>query len=106
VPLDEVVVDALRLAAREPGDGRPVTTGRLLATLARMDVRADWHRVWLHTGDPVPVGLADEPDPPLGGPPAHWHGIPISDRVARALALLERLCATYSLAPAGSGATE
>jgi hypothetical protein len=66
----------------------------------------DRERIWLHTGDPSVIGLADEPDPPFGGPPADWHGIPVSDRVARALALMERLCATYSLGSAGSGATE
>jgi hypothetical protein len=105
VPLDEVVVDALRLAGRERRDGEPGTTGGFLAALARMDVRTDWQRIWLHTGEPNAIGLAVAPDPPVGGPPVDWQGTPISDRLAQALALLERLCSVYSLAPAGSGAT-
>jgi hypothetical protein len=67
-------------------------------------VRADWQRIWLYTGDPATTRLADAPDPP-GGPPADWQGIPVSGRLARALALLDRLCAEYLLGPAGSGAT-
>jgi hypothetical protein len=103
VPLSEVVVDAIRMAATERPD-QPLTTGRVLAALMRMDVRADWQRIWLYTGDPATTQLADVPDPP-DGPPADWHDIPISGRLARALALLDRLCADYLLGPAGSGAT-
>jgi hypothetical protein len=108
VRLSDVVSDALRLAGSERRDGEPVTTGLALAALMRMDVRADWQRIWLNTGDPAATGLAEAPDPPVGDPATasleHWQGIPISGRLARALALLERLCAAYSLAPAGSGA--
>jgi hypothetical protein len=103
VQLSEVVVDAMRMAARERPD-QPLTTGQLLAALMRIDVRAEWQRIWLCTGDLASTRLADAVDPP-DGPPTDWQGIPISGRLARALALLARLCSEYLLGPASSGAT-
>jgi hypothetical protein len=105
VRLADVVQDAIRLAHREGPTDQPLTTGRLLAALRRADMRTDWQRIWLYTGDPDRIGLADEPDPPVGDPATHWNGIPLSDRLARALGLLDRLSSAYQWERCGSGAT-
>src|SRR5271169_4079263 len=110
----ETVMAALRLAAAERPTGAPLTTGRVLSALARVDMTNDWQRIWLHTGDPVLTDLADAPDPadaplPASGPQAvrdgrQWEGVPVSGCLARALTLLKRICARYRLVPAPSGA--
>ncbi|HEY7265801.1 MAG TPA: PQQ-binding-like beta-propeller repeat protein [Trebonia sp.] len=112
--LGEAVVAALRLAAAERPPGAPLTTGRVLSALARVDVTNDWQRIWLHTGDPVLIDLAEAPDPPDTPLPAsglravrdcwRWEGVPVSASLARALTLLKRLCSSYRLEPVPSGA--
>jgi hypothetical protein len=112
--LGETVMAALRLAAAERPAGAPLTTGRVLSALARVDMTNDWQRVWLHTGDPVLTDLADAPDPagaplPASGPGAvrdcgQWEGVPVSGGLARALTLLKCICSRYRLVPAPSGA--
>ena len=112
--LGETVVAALRLAAAERPSGAPLTTGRVLSALARVDMTNDWQRIWLHTGDPMLTDLADTPDPagaqlPDSGLRAvrdcrQWQGVPISGSLARALTLLKRICSRYHLVPAPSGA--
>jgi hypothetical protein len=103
--LSETVLDAMRQAAGERRDGEPLTTGRILATLVRVDLSADWQRLWLQTGDPESVRLADAVDPTLNLPRSDWRGIPISTRAGQAFATLSQLSARYSsLYPANSGA--
>jgi hypothetical protein len=105
VALRDHVADAVRLAARERATDEPLTTGQVLAALVRMDIHADWQRIWLHTGDPT-ARLIDTPDPPARGGPVDWHGIPFSGRLAWSFALLQRLTHSYpNLHPAGSGTT-
>jgi len=105
LPVRDVVAGALRLAATERPDGEALTTGQVLAALVRMDIHADWQRIWLHTGDPV-VTLGTAPDPASVGAATEWRGIPITRNLAEALAVLQRLTSAYpDLYPAGSGAT-
>ena len=110
----ETVIAALRLAAAERPTGAPLTTGRVLSALARVDMTNDWQRIWLHTGDPVLTDVANAPDPadaPLSRswPQAvrdcpQWEGVPVSGCLACALTLLKRICARYRLVPAPSSA--
>jgi hypothetical protein len=110
----QTVVVAMRLAASERPAGRPLMTGRVLAALARVDLANDWQAIWLHTGDPVSIGLADVPDDPessgpanrgpLGQEPGNWEGVPLSGPLADALRLVDRICASYQLLPVPSGA--
>ena len=124
--LSEVVIAAFRLAANERPPGFPLTTGRVLAALSRVDMGNDWQRISLYTGDPQQTGLAEALDGPYGTDPAtshraspiegwadgvralnslpSWEGVPISERLAVALALVGRVCDAYRLGPAPSGA--
>ena len=111
--LSEANVAAMRLAATERPAAHPLTTGRVLSALMRVDIANDWQRIWLYTGDPMLLGLADVPDAPVGrgqvGPepyrePERWEGVPLSDALANALRLLSRICDTYRLVPAPCGA--
>jgi PQQ-like domain len=120
--LSETVAAALRLAATERPAGRPLTTGCALSALARTDLSNGWQRIWLHTGDPLLLGLAGEPDlsdaEPAGGlgtagldqtgPQAtpvsdRWEGVPLSKAMANSLKLLKRVSSVYGLVPAPSG---
>ncbi len=102
--LDEVCAAALRLAATERPPGTPLTTGRVLAALVRTDITNDWQRIWLYTGDPVALGLAEASDGPASSAPQRWGGVPLSDRLAGALWLLNRIGEAYWLFPVPSGA--
>lgn len=106
--LSETVVSAMRLAATERPAGQPLTTGRVLAALARVDMTNDWQRIWLHTGEPQLLGLAAAADPATGLPgtrePERWEGVPLSGSLAKALTSLRRICRAYRLVPAPSGA--
>ena len=112
--LSEVNAATMRLAATERPVSYPLTTGRVLSALIRLDVANDWQRIWLHTGDPMFFGLADAPDEPLslgavglepvGRKPERWESVPLSDSLAKALSLLSRICDAYRLVPAPSGA--
>lgn len=97
--LDEVCAAALRLAATERPPGTPLTTGRVLAALVRTDITNDWQRIWLYTGDPVALGLAEASDGPASSAPQRWGGVPLSDRLAGALWLLNRIGEAYWLFP-------
>ena len=118
--LSEANVAAMRLAATERPANHPLTTGRVLSALMRVDIANDWQRIWLYTGDPMLLGLADVPDVPdvpdapvSRGPvgpeavyrePERWEGVVLSDALANALKLLSRICDAYRLVPAPSGA--
>ena len=124
--LSEVVIAAFRLAANERPPGFPLATGRVLAALSRVDMGNDWQRISLYTGDPLETGLAEALDGPYGTDPAtsrpaspiggfadgvralnslpSWEGVPISERLAGALALVGQVCDAYRLGPAPSGA--
>lgn len=106
--LSETVVSAMRLAATERPAGQPLTTGRVLAALARVDMTNDWQRIWLETGDPQLLGLATAADPATGlqvtREPERWQGVPLSGSLANALTSLHRICRAYRLVPAPSGA--
>jgi len=104
VPLDVVVEDALRLAARAH-PYRPVGTGRLLEAVVRLDVHSDWARLWRHTGDPAESGLAAAVDPAGEWPPDVRDGVRLTGPVVAALTLLDRLAWTHALTPAGSALT-
>ena len=111
---------ALAAAAAELPDGERLTTGRLLGALERVDVHVSWPRIWLHTGGFDPRSLDTAPDPSNQLPlPPTWEGVPLSDRVARALDLAQQIGTRYNrpagstgvlalglLAYRGSGATE
>ena len=124
--LSEVVIAAFQLAAKERPPGFPLATGRVLAALSRVDIANDWQRISLYTGDPLQMGLAEALDDPYRTDPAtsrparpiggwedgvralnslpRWEGVPISERLAVALALVGRVCDAYRLGPAPSGA--
>jgi hypothetical protein len=123
--LSDVVVAAFQFAARERPPGFPLTTGRVLAALSRVDMASDWQRIWLHTGDPAQSGLAESPDDPYRTGPAasipptpaegwadgvralnslpKWEGVPTSERLAAALALAGRIGDAYRMGPVPSG---
>ena len=99
----------MRLAAAELPPGQALSTCRVLYSLIRVDMANDWQRVWLHTGDPMRPGLADIPGDPVvvehvRRAPKRWDGVPLSDSLANALSLLDRVCDSYRLLPAPSGA--
>jgi hypothetical protein len=105
VRLSDRIVQAIQVA----DDGRPpnedLTTGRLLAAMARVDVHSDWTRVWLYTGSPETTRMAEALDPPAPGVRAgDWRGVPLSPRLATAFWTAGRLGETYGLRPADSGA--
>jgi hypothetical protein len=119
--LSEVVVAAFRLAARERPPGLPLATSRILAALSRVDIANDWQHISLYTGDPLRTGLGEVHDEPYRTAPASpaagwsdevhapdslptWEGVPISERLVAALALVGRICDAYRLGPAPSGA--
>jgi hypothetical protein len=109
--VSQVLSDAVGLAARELPPGEPLTTGRLLSAIARMDVSGDWQRIWLLVGDPHRTGLATAPDAsdPAPGPrynlltPPTWGGTRLSTRLVQALWLADRIGGTYNLRPVPSG---
>ncbi|HEX6520256.1 MAG TPA: PQQ-binding-like beta-propeller repeat protein [Streptosporangiaceae bacterium] len=94
----------MRLAASECPSNQPLTTGQVLFALTRVDVANSWQRIWLHTGDPAFLGLADVPDDRADREPERWEGVPLSASLADALKLLDRICDTYRLTPAPPGA--
>src|ERR1700753_984051 len=112
--LSAPVVGALRLPATKRPNQYLLTTGGVLAALIQVDIANDWQRIWLHTGDPFVLGLAHEPDDPVGvsvadlrssgREPTLWQGVPLSPALAGALRLMERICRGYRLMPAPSGA--
>lgn len=124
--LSEVVIAAFRLAANECPPGFPLATGRVLAALSRVDVANDWQRISLYTGDPLHTSLAETLDDPYRTDPGtsrpaspigewtdgvralnslpRWEGVPITERLAAALALVGRICDAYRLGAAPSGA--
>jgi len=102
--LAEVPAAALRLAAGELPSGSSLTTGRVLAALSRTDLTGDWQRIWLHTGDPLGIGLAEEPDDFGDSPAQSLEGVPLSGRLADSMRLLYRITSAYRLEPAPSGA--
>ena len=112
--LSAPVAAALRLAATNRPNRCPLTTGRVLSALIQVDIANNWQRIWLHVGDPIVLGLADEPDDPVelnaagirssGREPELWQGVPLSQALADALRLMERICRGYRLMPAPGGA--
>jgi hypothetical protein len=100
--------DALRLATSDLRPGDALTTGRLLASIARIDVRGDWQRIWLLVGAPEHTNLPTMPDPAapvsapaVGGEP--WSGRPLTDRLAQALRLGDRVATAYGMKPVPPG---
>ena len=102
--LTEAAVAALRLAAsRRPADGN-LTTGLVLNTVARIDGISPWWRIWLETGEPDFLGLADAPDTLDEGVVAgRWEGVPVSGDMASAMATLRMLSERYRLVPVPTG---
>lgn len=101
--LSEAATAALRLAATQRPSDAPLTTGIVLAALARADAASDWQRLWLHSGQPDDLHLADAPDTPDVPSSRSWENVPLSPSMASALSLLERICSAYRLAPASTG---
>ncbi|WP_406356314.1 hypothetical protein [Streptomyces sp. NBC_00658] len=66
-----------------------------------VDAANDWQRLWLHTGDALGLRLERAPDG--GTAQARWRGIPLSDDLAAASAVLDRLYRAYSLNPVTPG---
>lgn len=105
--LSESVNSAFVLAATECRAGQPLQTGRLLAALERVDGLGDWSRIWLHTGTPSALGLADVLDnagDQLTTRRESWRGIPTSPALAAALRTLVVVAERYSLIPVPPGA--
>lgn len=102
--LAETPAAAFRVAAREIPPNSVLTTGRLLAVLSRLDVAGDWQRIWLHTGEPVALGLAEAPDDIDDVSVHSLEGVPLSAQLAHSLGLLSRIASAYRLEPAPSGA--
>ena len=102
--LTEAAVAALRLAAsRRPPDGN-LTTGLALDTVARIDGISPWWRIWLETGEPDFLGLADAPDTVDQGVVAgRWEGVPMSGDMASAMVTLRMLSERYKLVPVPTG---
>ena len=101
--LAEAATAALRLAAsRRPPDGN-LTTGIVLDTMARIDGISSWWRIWLETGEPDALGLADAPDTLGQGVAERWEGVPLSGDMADAMATLRTLSERYKLVPVSTG---
>ena len=101
--LAEAATAALRLAAsRRPPDGN-LTTGIVLDTMARIDGISPWWRIWLETGEPDALGLADAPDTLGQGVAERWEGVALSGDMAGAMATLRTLSERYKLAPVSTG---
>jgi hypothetical protein len=101
--LSESATTALRLAAAQRPAGGYLTTGRVLAVLARVDATNAWERLWLHSGDPSGFSLADAPDTLAQASLETWENVPLSLDMTNALSTLGRLCEMYKLAPASTG---
>jgi hypothetical protein len=109
--VSQALSDAVGLAARELPPGEPLTTGRLLSAIARMDMSGDWQRIWLLVGDPNRTGLATVPDAPDPAPgprydlltPPTWGGTRLSTRLVQALWLADRIGGTYNMRPVPPG---
>jgi hypothetical protein len=103
VVLTEAATAALRLAAsRRRPDGN-LTTCLVLDTVARVDGISPWWRIWLETGEPDALGLADAPDTVDRGVAGRWEGVPLSGDMASAMATLQMLSERYKLVPVSPG---
>lgn len=108
--LSESVESALTLAACERPPEQPLQTGRLLEALARVDTLGDWSRIWLHTGLPSALGLAEVLDTPPAlegehaGRECSWRGVPLSPALNAAMQTLIIIADRYSLIPVPPGA--
>jgi hypothetical protein len=104
--LSETVRSALVLAAcSRPVDGQ-LHTGLVFDSLARVDQIGDWQRLWLHTGQPDQLGLADAIDSDAGDGPtgSSWEGVPLSGPMGESMRLLADLADAYSMQPVPPGA--
>jgi hypothetical protein len=101
--LGEAATSALRLAAAQRPVNSPLTTGQVLAALTRVDAGNDWQRLWLHTGDPGALQLADTPDAPNVASSESWENVPLTPDMAAALSNLRQVCIAYRLTSASTG---
>jgi hypothetical protein len=108
--LSETVHSALVLAASSRPPGSRLQTGHVLDALARSDQLGDWSRLWLFTGQPDQIGLAEaiDVDADPGEPGARawssWQGVPLSSGMRECLGLLAELAEVYSMRPVPPGA--
>lgn len=101
--LTEAATAALRLAAtRRPQNGN-LTTGLVLAAIADVDAVKAWDRLWLHTGEPDAIRLADAPETDDQRAAKTWENVPLSGDMANAMAALRMLSEKYTLIPASTG---
>jgi hypothetical protein len=101
--LAEVTAKAIELARSDIGIGQPLSTGSVLAALARVDMGNEWQRLWLHSGEPGRIGLAKFPDEQGGTLAVSWADGPVTPAMEQSLTLLDRMCKTYNMAPASPG---
>lgn len=71
--------------------------------MARIDGISPWWRIWLETGEPDALNLADAPDTLGQGVAERWEGVPLSGDMASAMATLLTLSERYKLVPVSTG---
>jgi hypothetical protein len=98
-----MVTDAFRHAAARLHPSEPLDTLRLFVALETFDMSSEWDRLWLEAGDTeflAALKLSD-PEPGRAGT---WDAVSLTGTCTRSLAVVVRLCDTYSLWPAPVGA--
>jgi hypothetical protein len=101
--MTEAATAALRLAATRRIPNGKLTTGRVLAALAQIDVANAWDRVWLHAGEPDALRLASAPDADEESVTERWENVPLSGDMANAMTALRLISQRYMLSPASTG---
>jgi hypothetical protein len=79
-------------------------TGRVLLALARVDVRGDWGRFWMHVGYAPMRPLASAPDSGMAAPEARWAGVPMSTELESCLSLVAAMSLGAGMVPTPPGA--
>ncbi len=91
-----VVREALERAARATPPGESLHTGRVLLTLAQVDVHGNWSQFWLHANYPKPYLLLQAEDGSVHFG-ATWNGVPVSHDLHLAFELLHTFARAYDL---------
>ncbi|MGV9976137.1 hypothetical protein [Micromonospora wenchangensis] len=100
--LSDAATAAMRRAAEEHPDGRPLTTAAVFAALPAVDHEADWERLWLETGEPRSLRLQEMPDTDVASE-VRWEGVPLTADLANAMSLVEAMSRAYRIPAVAPG---